>query len=410
MKRLLKDYLTIPGFILRIIAVEYFLQILNSALMMILLIYMSKKGIDDSLAGSFISKRFMGVILLSLPFGIFIKKRNVLPFLKFASFALPIVTIVLVESVNLLNYRLINTSIFLWGCIFAIFQVSILPFILNNTPSHRLTNAISLNYATYSLGSITSGLIIFVLMSIPLFHLDERWVLHILSIFSLLASITIFYSSGQNKKIKSIDQPVQRLDKGFDWKDLKKIAFALFPTIIIAVGAGLTIPFIGLFFYQVHHKDTQYFAVLGTIASLLVAQMAFLVPYVKERWGYKKSIPITQSIAILALLGLAMTEYLQGYSWAVYLASFLYIIRQPLMNMAAPMTSEVVMIYVGEQNREITSALTSAIWSGSWFFSAQIFSILRKYQFHYAEIFTITAILYFAGVIFYTMLVYRSEK
>lgn len=76
MKRLLKDYLTIPGFILRIIAVEYFLQILNSALMMILLIYMSKKGIDDSLAGSFISKRFMGVILLSLPFGIFIKKKK----------------------------------------------------------------------------------------------------------------------------------------------------------------------------------------------------------------------------------------------------------------------------------------------------------------------------------------------
>ena len=49
------------------------------------------------------------------------------------------------------------------------------------------------------------------------------------------------------------------------------------------------------------------------------------------------------------------------------------------MNMAAPMTSELTMNYVGKENQEILSAITAAIWSGSWYFSSQIFRFLKKY-------------------------------
>ena len=52
------------------------------------------------------------------------------------------------------------------------------------------------------------------------------------------------------------------------------------------------------------------------------------------------------------------------------------------MNMAAPMTSELTMNYVGVKNQEMLSAITAAIWSGSWFFSSQIFSFLKLKAFH----------------------------
>jgi predicted MFS family arabinose efflux permease len=75
------------------------------------------------------------------------------------------------------------------------------------------------------------------------------------------------------------------------------------------------------------------------------------------------------------------------------------------MNMADPMTSEIVMNYVGEKNREIVSALNTAIWSGAWFLSSRIFKLLREIDFAYAYIFYITATLYGIGVIWYYFLI-----
>ena len=69
------------------------------------------------------------------------------------------------------------------------------------------------------------------------------------------------------------------------------------------------------------------------------------------------------------------------------------------MNMAAPMTSELTMNYVGVKNQEMLSAIMAAIWSGSWFFSSQIFRYLKSEGFNYAHIFYITAFLYFFGIL-----------
>jgi hypothetical protein len=86
------------------------------------------------------------------------------------------------------------------------------------------------------------------------------------------------------------------------------------------------------------------------------------------------------------------------------------IIRQPLMNMAAPMTSEITMLYVGRKNQEMMSAITAAIWSGSWFISAWLFEILRKSGLSYMSIFLITAGLYIFGILMYQVLISAYER
>jgi len=80
------------------------------------------------------------------------------------------------------------------------------------------------------------------------------------------------------------------------------------------------------------------------------------------------------------------------------------------MNMAQPMTSEIVMNYVGEANREIVSALISAIWSGSWFVSSLIFKELREIGISYANVFLITASLYAIAVVWYYFLILDYER
>ena len=193
----------------------------------------------------------------------------------------------------------------------------------------------------------------------------------------------------------------------YDWVIIFK---ALIPTLIIAVGAGLTIPFISLFFEEVHGMHKGHFSIVSAVAALLVAWGALLVPDIKRNIGYKIAVPTTQSLAIVSLVALATTQFYNQMSIAVVIAIIFYLLRQPLMNMAGPMTTEIVMNYVGEKNREIVSALTSAIWSGSWFISGLLVQLLFVQGFAFVNIFLLTALLYTVGVVWYMILIKDYER
>ena len=95
---------------------------------------------------------------------------------------------------------------------------------------------------------------------------------------------------------------------------------------------------------------------------------------------------------------------------AVVIAVVAFIVRQPLMNMAGPMTSELTLNYVGEKNREMISAINAAIWSGCWFASAKIFSMLREADINYSNIIFITVAFYIVGVAWYYWLIKAHER
>ena len=86
---------------------------------------------------------------------------------------------------------------------------------------------------------------------------------------------------------------------------------------------------------------------------------------------------------------------------SITVAIIAYVFRQPLMHMAHPASNELMMNYVGKKNQELISALSSSLWSASWFISAKIFEWLRILEFQYFEIFLITATLYIMGVILF---------
>jgi hypothetical protein len=316
----------------------------------------------------------------------------------------PIVAIVLVLAISYNQFKVLPLLFILWGIVFTFFQVSSLPYVMRNTQKKDQSHAISLNYATHSFGTIISGVFIFSLSKIFV-DFDEGKILFVISIISFIG---IYFIS----KLKVDKVLVVKQNKGIQWAsyDWLLLSKALIPTLIIAIGAGLTIPFINLFFFHDFGVDSSQFALIGGGASLLVSVMALLVPNVKNKFGFKKGITYTQSIAVLALVALATTEFFVDYWWALPVAVLCFWIRTPLMNMAAPMTSELTMNYVGKQNQEILSAVTAAIWSGSWYFSSQIFRFLKSIELPYAYIFYITAFLYSIGVLSYYLLALDFER
>jgi hypothetical protein len=376
------------------------IQMINTAFLVILLIYMKKSGYEDYESAGFVSLRFLGVLLFAFPLGLYIKGRKIKPTLIYGSITVPIFSLLIIYSIYYhINWLLYVTQA-MWGISFLCFQVSALPYILRNSPQEYHTEAISLSFATYSFAGIISGLIIFSLNKINPIFFDEKTILTVLSILGFLSFVFIT----QIKTKEVINEQPSKLSNiyHFDWLLIFK---ALIPTIIISTGAGLTIPFVGIFFYNVHGLNTDDFSFFASIAAVLVAISAILVPSIKQKYSYQIAVPTTQSTAVIALFILASTEFFKDTTWAVYIAVLCYLIRQPLMNMAGPMTSEIVMNYVGEKNREIVSALNTAIWSGAWFLSSRIFKLLREIDFAYAYIFYITATLYGIGVIWYYFLI-----
>ncbi len=369
-----------------------------------MLIYMEKVGYEDHESASFVSFRFLGVLLFAFPLGLIIKGRKLKPIFYLSSILTPAAAFVILEAIDHQIDWLLYISLFLWGISFTGIQISALPYILRNAKPETHTEAITLSYSTWSVAGIISGGLIFGLKNLNPDLFDEKLILQIISGISFLCAVTVF-SIKQKEIVPEITKSRFNLGE-FDWPIIIK---ALVPTLIIAVGAGLTIPFIGLFFYKIHGLDSDQFAILSAFATAIVFGVVLFVPIIKERLGYKKAIPLTQLIAISALTILALTEIIDVW-FAVYLAMAMYLIRQPLMNMAGPMTSDLVMKYVGEKNQEMMSALTAAVWSGSWFISSIIFQILRQVGLQYVYVFLITAGLYLFGVFMYYLLILDYEK
>lgn len=405
MKKIIHSFLEIEKHILFVIYAEFFVQLINTTLFAIQLIYMQKSGYSDFEGANYISYRFLGVLLLAVPLGLYIKGRKVKHLFYIAVYGSPILAMGILFCIqNHYEFGLKVTQFF-WGIFFTLIQIPVLPYILRNSKTEKQTEAISLSYSTFSFAGIFGGVLIAVLNKVNPVLFDE-FNLIFLIIFLSCFGIYFIHKIDFKESIPTLTGKRRDLTD-FDWKIIFK---GLTPTFIIAVGAGLTIPFISIFFYNVHHLNTDSFSFLNSVGAILVAISALLVPLVKKTIGYKIAIPTTQSFAVLALILLATTQFYSEHRIALLIAMFCFLLRQPLMNIAGPMTSEIVMNYVGKRNQEIVSALTAAIWSGSWFVSSKIFAYLRSIGIQYVYVFLITAFLYGIGVLWYYILILDYVK
>jgi len=403
----LLHYKNLERQVVMVIAAEFFIQLVNATFMNMLPLYLNHIHYSNEQIAGFISFRFLGVFLLALPIGIFIKGKKVKPLFYASCIGVPFFALCILYFVGQGNVTMIYVSQLLWGASFTFMQIPVLPFILRQCSAANQTAGIALSYSTWSFAGILSGVVIALLDHINPVLFDERMVLIIFSVLGFFGVFMLMSAGIHEEHFLPEEKKVSYRLNQYDWKIIIK---ALIPTLIIATGAGLTIPFISLFFEEVHGMDKGTFSVVSSVAALLVAWGALLVPLIKNNVGYKIAVPSTQSLAVISLVALATTQYYNHMGVAVVIAVICYLLRQPLMNMAGPMTSEIVMNYVGEKNREIVSALTSAIWSGSWFVSGLLVQIMFANNLKFANIFLITALLYTLGVAWYMLLIRDYER
>ena len=99
-KKILKTYLQLPRSIHHLIMLQFFLNIIHVAFVLILNIYLRKKGFTDPQIANYNSLRFLGVLIFALPFGIFIRHRDLKPFFILSSFLVPFFSLLLINSID----------------------------------------------------------------------------------------------------------------------------------------------------------------------------------------------------------------------------------------------------------------------------------------------------------------------
>ena len=413
LRNLFRSYWDLPRMIHMLIMLEFTLSLIHVAFILVLNIFLRKQGFSDPEIASFNSLRFIGALIFAFPLGIYIRGKKLKPFFLLAAIIVPITSALIIESVHNETIPLIKLSFLLWGVGMMLMRVCSLPFIIRNTTQDNSTEALSLSASTWSLATIFSGIIIsgldwmnYYSFGSWIIYFNERnilWIITILGISAIIFALRISEKAPDNIQK---DSTVFSLYKQYDWKVIIK---ALSPLTMISIGAGLTIPFVNLFFNSVFHLSASEFSILGSITAFLVFTFSLLVPSIRKKYGYWFTIVIVQAISICCLIVMALMELYVNYSFALIVALIAYIFRQPLMHMAHPASNELLMNYVGKRNQELISALSSSLWSASWFVSAKVFEWLRLLDFQYYQIFLITAGLYIIGNILFALLIREYE-
>jgi hypothetical protein len=410
--KILKSYQSLPKNIHLLFYLEFSVSLIHVAFILILNIFLRKKGFSDPEIASLNSLRFISALIFAIPLGIYIRGKKLKPFFISSAIMVPLTSILIIQSIHFDINFLIKFSFLLWGLGIMLMRVCSLPFIIRSSNSNNSTEALSLIAATWSLSTIISGLIISGsswinnLFFVDVNYLDER---KILLLITLIGMSGIYFSLKIDEKKPLFTEKSNFLDihKNYDWKLIFK---AISPLILISIGAGLTIPFVNLFFNSIFSLTSSQFSIMGSLTGILVFLFSLSVPSLRKKFGYWMTIVIVQSIAILCLVLMALTEIYADYEIAIVIAISAYVLRQPLMHMAHPASNELMMNYVGEKNQELISALSSSLWSASWFFSAKIFEWLRVLNYNYYKIFLITALLYTIGVILFSILIKDYNK
>ncbi len=401
-----------------LVGIQFCLQLINAAFFILFNYFMEKEGYPDYEIAGVVAQRFMAVMLLAAPLGFFIRGKRLKPFFYLACFVVPSFSLLSIYAAENHYTTLLNWAMRGWGVGFVFMQVAGLPFILLNVKKEQHSEAIAMWFQMWSVTTFVAGTINFVLYSINPVLFSER---NMLIVFSLIGYCGFYFVT----KIQITEKPsdplpireasglsaifysVYDIVRPYDWK---RIISATIPTLIIAVGAGFTIPVINLFFLNVHGIEAGTFSIMTALTYVMVAFVIIFMPSIRRKYGYGIAITLFQGLAVLALFIMATTEWYQEAWFAIYIAVFFYMIRQPFMNAAGPMTSELTMYYVGERNQEMISALNASIWSGSWFVSMQLFAWLRQMEYRYVTIFLITVVLYAFGVGWYAYLIFLYKR
>lgn len=174
------------------------------------------------------------------------------------------------------------------------------------------------------------------------------------------------------------------------------------PMLVTSIGAGLIMPFMNVFFRNVHNQSDASIGIMFAWGSLAMGLGLLIAPALAERFGKIQVVVVTQAISIpfLAML---------GFSPWFSLSAIAYYIRLTLMNMSSPVYQTFVMEQVEPDSRAMVASLTSMAHNFGWAFSPTISGYFQV-QYGFWPAFLSTILLYAVSIVLYYVWFWKNRK
>lgn len=330
-------------------------QFSMAAFSVLLNIYLFNLGYSKTFLGLFTTVNLLCSALVSLPAGVFSdrfgRRRSLLIAIVLASIAGLGQVLFTTSGAILLIFSAIRGAS---NTFKSIVQSPLL--VENSTPSERM-HLFSVNSALSHLagfvGSNVGGIMpVFFLSALNITKNIEvaplRIALIVSALFWLVSAIPVLFM----KEAAKVERKGQG-GRGFAVVLKNPIARNLaIHNMFIGAGAGLVVPFFGVFLKEQLQATTAQIGFITGGTSLVLIVAVLVTPLLVKKLGKVRSVVFTQGMSIPLLIVMASSRSL----WVVTIA---YWFRNSLMNMSSPITGSFSMEIVPREHRATTASLMS---------------------------------------------------
>lgn len=360
-------------------------------------LYLKTKGFGEGNIGRILSVSAYSTMLMVIPASILIRKFSLKRIFIFTVLCLisGYLIAVLSDSVNKIVLGMIIA-----GMCSAIFSCVGGPLIMEVSGPEERTMLFSFNFAT----TLTSGILgNIVAGNLPVFlnrfrindetGLKIAIIIHLfIALFSLIPFLSI-----KNARLFDEEDNIFKIHT-----KIGLIIKLSLPHLLVGFGAGLSIPFLNLYFKERFLLKTSTIGYFFSFSQLTMIIGTLLAPFISKRRGKVMTIVISQILSVPFLFILSITKSLP-------IAFLSFILRSSLMNMAQPLVTNFSLEMVDKNTRPLLSGLLTIAWISGWGLSANIGGKIIETKGYFLP-FNLTGIFYILSSILYLRFLLPMEN
>ncbi len=366
--------------------------------------YVLSLGYNEAVLGNMVAARSMTSLIMAIPCGFLtdrIGRRNSIV-ISIAGFSASVALMLLYPS----SLMFIAMNI-IQGLAQSLSGVAMGPFLMENSKEAERTYLFSLSsglrMTAISIGQWIGGYLpTWFALRLAINAMETKaysFSLWGVALSGFLAVLPMLFVA--SRVSRAADRPTFA-PLSFIRKNPGKFEKLILPTLITSIGAGLIMPFMNVFFRNVHHQSDTSIGTIFAWGSLAMGMGLIIAPALAERFGKIQIVVVTQALSVpfLALLGFA--------PWfGIVLVA--YYVRTMLMNMSSPIYSTYVMEQVDPDSRGMLASLTSMAWNFGWALSPTISGYLQI-RYGFGPPFILTILLYTVAIGMYYLWFWRPDQ
>ena len=354
-----------------------------SGFMLLFNLYLKELGFAEGSIGNIISVTTLGTVLMAIPASIIIRR---FPVKRILLFATPIAAFSYMVQITHSQYHIILAGGLSAGLAAVFSRVAAAPFFMRNSTARERPYLFSMQFALMLVAGIAGNLLGGYLPGViektgivP--YLAYRYTLMIFSGLVLFALVPIIM----------IKEKPARPSERMRIRSRRMILKLFLPNFVVGIGAGLSIPFLNLYFRDVFQTPTSMIGIFYGMQQFLMITGLLIAPVIAERIGKVRTVAISELVSIPFLILLGITRN-------IYVAVIAFLVRAAFMNMAQPLFTNFAMEKVSHDEQPFTNALLVIAWTAGWGASASIGGMLIE-RFSYTIPFFTTSVLYMLSTI-----------